>query len=281
MRTLTLGAARPHPARAHGDLRVWRDVELPGLGRTADLPVWVPRAAGEGTPCPVVYLHDGHNQFDPATSTGGTTWAADRALATLEEEGLAAIAVAVPCHPTLRSEEYTPWAHPQYGGGRADDYVTALLDHLKPAVDATLPTLPDPEHTVVLGASLGGVVSLHAWLSRPDVVGGVGLLSPAFWWSGDRQLDQAEQALRRPPPGRVYLDVGGRENPWDAAQERAYVQGAERLLHLLRGAGTPVRYVYDSAAGHHESAWAARLPDALRWLLSGYAVNAPRTPDES
>jgi predicted alpha/beta superfamily hydrolase len=276
---LDLGTLRPYPREdLAGDVRTWPEVELPLLGRTADVWVWLPPGALEGSErYPVVYLHDGDNLFDPERSFEGTTWAADRAFATLARDGVPAIAVGVPCSPDRRHVEYTPYPHASHGGGGGDTYVRFLADHLKPAVDAALPTRPRPADTVVAGSSLGGVISLHAWTTRPDVFGAAGCFSPAFFWS-DEQLHRTADVLReQPPAGRVYLDVGGHEEPGDPEGERAYVTDAERLLGLLREAGVPVRYTYDSAAHHVEAAWAERLPSALRWLLHGYAVQPPHS----
>jgi predicted alpha/beta superfamily hydrolase len=262
-----------------GDLRVIREVHVPSLGRTTDLYAWLPPGHDEHERrYPVVYLHDGGNLFDPALSYSGATWRADQALGALSARGLDAIAVGVPCSPTARAEEYTPYPHPESGGGRADNYVDFLVEDLKPAVDRTLRTLTGPESTLVAGSSLGGVVSMHAWTRRPDVFGGAGVFSPAFWWPGRPMLDDLQERLSswpHQPHQRVYLDVGGREQPDDAAIEAAYVRDAELVLGWLRGAGVPVRYLFDSQAHHAESAWAERLPAALHWLLSGYAVPAP------
>lgn len=279
---------------AVGDLREWADVELTGLGRSADITVWLPPSYERGEPAqryPVIYAHDGGNMFVKSRSFAGATWSAGEAMAILAADGLEAIVVAIPCHPTERGEEYSPYAHPDLGGGRADYYVRFLADHLKPAVDAVLPTQPGPESTVTLGSSLGGVVSAHLWSSRPEVFGGAGLFSPAFWWPGESALCDLERAVtRRPmaqrassdranidPAGhtrrvhRLYVDVGGREQPGEPEIEAAYVRDAERIVHACREAGLPVRYVYDSAAVHFETEWAERFPTAVRWLLEGWS----------
>jgi hypothetical protein len=261
-----------------GDLRCWRGVPLPGLDRRSDIYVWLPPRyrRDRRSRYPVVYLQDGANLFDSRVSFSGVTWSADHALLALHEQGLDVIAVGVPCSPDRRIEEYSPYHRPGVGGGHADAYVRFLTDHLKPRVDAELRTLPDREHTMIAGSSMGGVVSMHAWVRRPDVFGGVGAFSTAFWVPGERHLRDIEAAVTAPhPPTRFYLDVGGREEPDTPELQSAYLQDAERILAALRASGTPVRYVYDSAAYHSESAWAERLPSALAWLLSGYAVTPP------
>lgn len=259
-----------------GDLRSWRDVELPGLDRRAEIYAWLPPGYdGSQERYPVLYLHDGHNAFLAQRSFGGASWEVDRAMTDLARDGIPAIVVAVPCSPAARAEEYTQYPMPGEGGGRAADYAAFLVDHLKPAVDAVLRTLPGPEHTVTAGSSLGGVVSAYLWERHPDVFGGAGVLSPAFWWPGEQALLDMEASLPGRAPGRVYVDVGGHECHEDADIERRYVEDAERLVRALRDAGVPVRYVYDAQAYHHETAWAERFPAAVRWLLRGYAVAPP------
>lgn len=269
-----------HP-RLLGDLRSWSDVDLPGLDRRAEIYAWLPPGHDDGDDrYPVLYLHDGHNMFLPERSFGGQTWEVDRAMTALARDGIPAIVVAVPCHPTERGEEYTPYHLPGEGGGRADRYATFLADHLKPAVDAALRTRPEPEHTLTAGSSLGGVVSAYLWSTRPDTFGAAGIFSPAYWWPsttlGEQSLADVEKALSDgPPAGRVYLDVGGREHHLDEEVRRHYVEHAERLARSLSGAGVPLRYVFDSAGYHFETAWAERFPAAAAWLLRGYAVQPP------
>ncbi len=257
-----------------GQLKVWRSLPLRGLRRRADVTVWLPPDYPARAPYPVVYLNDGHNMFDPAASYAGVTWQADRAAMGLHHSGHDVILVAIPCARTVRAAEYTAYPHRSFGGGRAAVYLDFLTGHLKPLVDATLATRRGPADTAIVGSSLGGVVSMHAWVARPDVFGAAGVFSPAFWWSR-LHLDELDSHLAHSgadPHRRVYVDVGGREVPGPGAAHSFYVTDAERAVQSLRAAGVPVRYVFDSAAAHTEAAWAERLPSALSWLMSGYAV---------
>lgn len=277
---------RPVQAPAEvGDLRSWTDVDLPGLGRRAEIYAWLPpgydddRAdSGDQTQkrYPVLYLHDGHNLFLPERTFEGESWRVGQAMTSLAAQGIPAIVIGIPCHPQERGAEYTQYPHAEHGGGRAADYAAFLVDHLKPAVDAALRTRPEPEHTVVVGSSLGAVISAYLWLEHQDVFGGAGLFSPAFWWPGEQALLDLERELAQGTlQGRVYLDAGGHEEPGQPDIERAYVEDAERLLAALRRAQVPVRYVYDAAAYHFETAWAERFPAAAAWLLRGYAAAPP------
>ncbi|HHU08608.1 MAG TPA: alpha/beta hydrolase [Intrasporangiaceae bacterium] len=255
-----------------GDLRSWDGVDLPGLARAADIAVWLPRGYDDSDErYPVIYMHDGGNAFLRSRSYGGATWEVGEAMSALAARGFPAIVVAVPCHPEQRGEEYSQYPHPSLGGGRAEDYATFLVNHLKPAVDDALRTRQDPGSAIVLGSSLGGVVSAYLWQTRPDVFGGAGLFSPAFWWPGEQALVDLEESMRlRRKGARVYVDVGGREEPGEPDIEAAYVRDAERVVRGLREAQIPVRYVFDSAAIHFETDWAARFPAAVEWLLHGW-----------
>jgi predicted alpha/beta superfamily hydrolase len=263
-----------------GDLRAWPDVDLPGLDRRAEILVWLPPAyEGGAERYPVIYLHDGHNVFLRSRAFADATWQVGETMTALSAAGCDAIVVAVPCHGELRHEEYTQYPHFEHGGGRAADYASFIVDHLKPAVDSALRTLPGPEHTMVAGSSLGGVVSAYLWERHPEVFGGAGLFSPAFWWAGEQALLDLEEAAGRDRVApRVYLDMGGHEEPDEPEIERAYVEDAERLLGSLRRTAVPVRYVFDSAAYHSETAWAERFGSAAAWLLQGYAVAPPPAP---
>ena len=264
-----------------GDLRVLRGLPAPHLS-PRDVLVWLPeQAAARERRYPVLYMQDGLSVFDPATSLAGS-WRAGQTMEILRREGLEAILVGIPNAAELRPTEYTPYAsalrdeeiHGQPGGG--DAYLAFLVDVLKPVIDDTLPTLPEPECTGVIGSSLGGLISLYAFFRRPDVFGLAGAMSPGIPASQMALIDLIRRG--RSPKGRIYLDVGGREGAGlpDAgvaeALSRGFWDGVHRLHRLLGSTGyrdgVDMLFVADEQAVHSEGAWAARLPDAFRFLLS-------------
>jgi predicted alpha/beta superfamily hydrolase len=236
-----------------GDVRVLRG-EL-----DRDLYAYLPPAYAETSGrFPVLYMHDGLNLFDEPLSFNGE-WRVDETMEALAPEGIEAIVVGVP-HGEDRLVEYVPAA-----GGAA--YIDFLVDRVKPLVDSSLRTAPGHETTGLAGSSLGGTISLYGFLVRNDVFSFAGVMSPALWFD-ESLFALAEQVPRR--DGRIWLDVGGREDPDEPERNARYVEDYERMASILRRKGygdSQLRTRYIPDARHHESAWAVRLPDALRFLL--------------
>src|SRR5471030_2206235 len=92
---------------------------------------------------PVLYLHDGQNVFDRATSIG-EEWQVDETPESLIRAGEIEPVIVVGIYNTgeHRIDEYAPTPRPDKGGGgHADDYGRMLLMELKPFIDRTYKTL--------------------------------------------------------------------------------------------------------------------------------------------
>ena len=251
-----------------GNIRRLADVESPELGTRRDVLVYLPPShAVSGRHYPVVYMHDGQNLFDDATSFAGE-WQVDETMERLAGEGLEAIVVGVPNMGPERANEYSPFRDERGAGGRGDAYLAFLVDTVKPLVDAQFRTRREAGQTGIMGSSMGGLISLYALLRRPDVFGFAGIMSPSLWFARGAIFGVAEAA--GPLAGRVYLDTG-------TAEGREHLRRAREMAQLLRRhAPHPrrqLRYVEDRGAGHNEHAWARRFERAIRWLL-------PRPPGE-
>ena len=79
---------------------------------------------------PVIYMHDAQNLFDDVTSFVGE-WGIDETLNELyKKTGKSFIVVGVENGGEKRIEEYTPWKHEKYGGGKGDIYINFLANTL-------------------------------------------------------------------------------------------------------------------------------------------------------
>jgi metallo-beta-lactamase class B len=218
---------------------------------------------------PVLYLHDGQNVFDAATSFAGE-WGVDESLDSLRALGdSGAIVVAVDNGGTHRLDEYDPWrsADPKLGGGEGDAYVEFLVRTLKPWVDAHYRTRRDAAHTGVLGSSMGGLISLYAALKYPSVFGRAGVFSCACWVADPSVFSYARTHARpaRAAAPRLYFVVGALETASGGP-----ARDQRRLVDTLLAAGYPpsaIRAVVAEDGKHAEWFWRREFPAAYRWLF--------------
>jgi metallo-beta-lactamase class B len=257
---------RPHSATASVSV-IDTAFRIPQLGRTRRVWIYLPPGyASSNRRYPVLYMHDGQNVFDAATSGFGE-WGVDETLDSLHVLGdPGTIVVAVDHGGSKRLDEYDPWNNARYGGGEGDAYVDFLVHTLKPYVDAHYRTLADRGHTGIAGSSMGGLISLYAGLKFPNVFGRVGVFSPSLWIA-PKMYAVARRA--HPTPGnRVYFVMGGREGD---APER-YVRDQQAMVDTLAAAGfrvgtDVVAYVRPDGQ-HSEWFWRREFPAAYRWLLA-------------
>jgi predicted alpha/beta superfamily hydrolase len=250
-------------------LKVLRDVFSPRLGNHRDLLVCLPPSYGtDSRRYPVVYMHDGQNLFDPATSFAGA-WQADRVMGALAADGLEAIIVGIPNAGPRRIDEYSPFADGPRGGGLARDYVFFITNRVKPAVDEAFRTRRDPDATGIVGSSMGGLASLYAYFERPDVFGFAGAMSPAFWFGKRAIFRWVEQQPRR--PGRVWLDAGTSEGAFVLAD---VMRMRDTLVGRGYRLGPDLACVLEDGGRHDEISWGRRLPAVLRFMLDGATVPA-------
>ncbi|MDB4930122.1 MAG: esterase family protein [Myxococcaceae bacterium] len=217
---------------------------------------------------PVVYMHDGQNLFNPATAFGGQPWYAQDAMNQGAESGAIREAIVVGVENTAaRIDEYTPTRDAtRMAGGRGALYLRMLVEEVKPLIDRTYRTLPGREDTVLVGSSLGGLISAYAGVHQAAVFGHVGAMSPSTWWDGRMILREVATLAASPTrPLRFYVDSG------DSGDSNDGVTDTAALVDALRGVGyregVDLRYVVQRGAAHNELYWSQRLPGALAFLL--------------
>ena len=256
--------------------------------------VWTPRGYDRSQArYDVLYVEDGQNLFLPADAYGGRTWGVAEALQALIDAGEVRPAIIVGIWNTpRRGQEYAPAG----GQGRAgldllakdwggpvvsDRYVRFLAEELKPFIDARYRTRSGPDHTFLMGSSMGGLISLYARIERPDLFGAAACLSthwpvrnpllmgeppaPETASIAGGFLDWVERNLPPPGTGRLYFDHG------DQGLDRFYAPFQARMDEILerRGyvQGREVESLVFPGATHNEDAWRARIDRPLRFLL--------------
>ena len=262
-----------------GTIKVAQDIHSPQLGNQRHLLVYLPPSyeSNSGQHYPVLYMQDGQNLFDNATSFAGE-WGVDEAMETLaHQEGLEAIVVGIPNKGHKRLAEYSPFVDSQLGGGLGDKYVSFVANTVKPIVDRDFRTLPDQPNCGIMGSSMGGLISLYAFFHCPDVFGFAGVMSPSLWFGHGRIFSYVRDADYH--PGKIYLDVGTREHGNDdwtgvfarRTRSRKSYARVRRLKRILVSKGyRPIHdllHIEEKWANHNEAAWRRRLPKALQFFI--------------
>lgn len=214
---------------------------------------------------PVLYLHDGQNVFDRATSVG-EEWHVDETAQDMIQAGKIPPIIVVGIYNTgvHRIDEYAPTKREDKGGGgKADDYGRMLVQELKPFIDRTYRTLPGAGNTALGGSSLGGLVTVHLGLRYPTVFSRLAALSPSVWWD-DRVIIREVEALPAKLPVKIWLDAGDHEGPEVIPDARAL-----KAALMAKGwtEGQDLAYLEAEGGEHNEASWAARVGAVLAYLF--------------
>lgn len=184
-------------------------VTLPSkvLGEERVLAVVTPASYGHGKErYPVLYLTDAEVQLGHARAT----------VEFLARNGLMPEMVLVGILNTLRTRDLTPTpgtdaehtAFPSAGGG--ERFLDFVEQELVPTIDAHYRTLPCHLYA---GHSFGGLLGVHALLSRPALFRAVVAVSPSLSWD-DGLMAREARALPRGQHSMakaLFVTVGGKE----------------------------------------------------------------------
>lgn len=212
-------------------------------------------------PYPVIYMHDGQNLFDDATSYIGE-WGVDETLNSLfQKTGKGFIVVGIDNGGEARIAEYTPWPHKKYGGGKGAFYIDFIVKTLKPMIDRKFRTKSKSKHTAIIGSSLGGLISYYGGLKHPETFGKIGALSTSFWFSdkvNDFTIKNAKQKSTK-----MYMLVGGKEGENMVPDQ----EHSKKLLleNGFKAKNLKTKMVPDGT--HSERFWKAEFEEVVRWLF--------------
>lgn len=288
MKSLDTEHLLPHPlptcplkaAGCQGQLKVHQWTSR-SLHRRRTVVVYLPPGYESETArrYPTLYVQDGQNLFDPATSAFGVDWAMGQAIERELARGTLEPQIVVGIYNTrYRMEEYTPTVDYRERGGKARDYLSSLVEELKPWVDARYRTLPEARWTGMMGSSLGGLVALYASQAFPQVFTRIGSLSPSLWWAGRDLISALAGATQFHAPLRLWVDMGTRESNEDRNRNGVpdVLDDLRLLRFVLKGRGMQegVDLNVEEIAGgaHTEADWGRRVSRVLRFLFPATGV---------
>ncbi len=248
----------------HVSVSVWQEaMYMPQLNRHRRIWVYLPPDYGQSERnYPVLYMHDAQNLFGEAASPY-QKWEVGRTLNQLfEETNWGCIVIGIEHGEENRLNEYAPFKNPNHGGGEGAAYLDFIVETLKPQVDAHFRTLPDAQNTLMIGSSMGGLISIYAALKHGGVFGKVAAFSPSLWWSDDIYALAASSSYNY--VHKMVLLGGEKESDemlpdlfalYNTLADNGYY---EHKIHL--------DFYQDGT--HTESFWGRELGKALRWLQS-------------
>ena len=207
---------------------------------------------------PVLYMFDGHNVFFDSDATYGKSWGMTSYMSFTRKD---LIIVAIECNHegNGRLIEYSPmtFENTTVGlvRGRGRSYMDWLVNELKPKIDANLRTLPDREHTIIAGSSMGGLMSLYAAINYNDVFQRAACLSPSLWVSPSKVVRMIARADIRDDTC-IYMDYGSEEMFNHAANAEALIS----VCHMLLTKRVNLTFRIVPGGTHCEACWEQQIP---------------------
>ncbi|MBC5772753.1 histidine kinase [Pontibacter sp. KCTC 32443] len=239
-----------------GVLKYHKDLTWNNLPKR-DLVVWLPPGYEENKNkrYPVLYMHDGQNIFDPATSSFGVDWQLDETCDSLIRAKVIEPVIVVGIYNTSnRMEEYIP-------GEKGNAYMQFIVNQVKPLIDKTYRTKPSRKHTLVGGSSAGGIISFMLAWKYPKIFSKAICMSPAFKIQHIDYVDDVLAYRGKKKKLYFYIDNGGID------LEEKLQPGIDEMLAALKQKGykegNDFTWIKAPEDKHFEAAWAKRMPKAL------------------
>ena len=198
---------------------------------------------------PVLYLHDGQNLFSSAGTNicfGWGNWELDKTVDELSRVGKMqeVILVAIDNSPA----RYAEYCGRHHGGGtnantEYENYVSFLVQELRPRIDSRYRTRPEPRNTGAMGSSMGGICSVVLAWDHPEAFGKAASLSGAFQVEQTHFLNNVLHPYQgKAKPTRLYLDSGtvdfmggddGQKLTSAVVEEYKRIGWGENLMHYV------------------------------------------------
>jgi enterochelin esterase-like enzyme len=230
-----------------------RTLDVPSRPLRADVAVtlWSPAGVDDGTPLPLLAVHDGPEYEERTRLT--------RIVAALIDAGRIAPHRIALLAPGPRDEWYSASAL----------YARALTGEVLPAVGRAVAVAGPP---VGMGASLGGLAMLHAQRRHPEAFSALFLQAASFFMP---RFDHMEKGFGR--YGRIVRFVRSvmREEPFahpvratlTCGRDEDNIHNNRRVAAALKLQGYPADF-HEAPGGHDWDTWRAAIDARLADLLA-------------
>jgi len=136
-----------------------------------------------------------------------------------------------------------------------------LIDLVIPYVDENYRTFADRAYRAIGGLSRGGGWAVRLGFTHPELIGAIGLHSPAVFKDDAPYLDKWMKAIPEDERPSVWLDIG------DNDKELNY----SRLLSSILSNNNYLYEFHVYSGDHTEAYWGQHVEEYLRWYTSQWS----------
>lgn len=216
---------------------------------------------------PVMYMFDGQNAFEEDKADYGNSWSLHEFAGGWEKDVII-VGIESSRESDRHLAEYCPYhlAPRMWEGlrGRGRSTMEWIVDSLKAHIDSRYRTMKDRLCTGVMGAGLGGLMSLYAVTAFNGVFSKAACLSVPVGICYPQLLRQVRDE-RIDPDTRVYLSLGESE-----ARDRkmlAHLVACNLTIgNILQSKNAHVYPALLEGGRHCEADWKAQTPEFMRFL---------------
>jgi enterochelin esterase-like enzyme len=256
--------------------------------------VWLPEDYSSQKKYAVVYMQDGQMLFDSTTTWNKQEWKVDETVSKLiaENKIIDCIVVGIHNREEYRYADYFPEDILQKlseeqqneilnkqlkNSPSANTYLRFIAEELKPFIDTKYSTYTNKEHTLIMGSSMGGIISLYAMCKYPDVFGKAGCIS-THWPVLSAKVFNLSKTMNIAEEFRKYIsekiDVSNHSvfyfDHGDKTLDSLYAPYQQKVDGLFKQKGfTKINFVSNKFPGddHSEKSWSKRLYIPFEFLL--------------
>ncbi|MGP4080765.1 alpha/beta hydrolase [Pseudalkalibacillus sp. R45] len=248
-------------------------INLTPFNQERTVRVYLPKSYdGSDQHYPVLYMHDGKNVFRDEDAVGGKSLELENYL---DENNFDLIVIGIDQPSTFeeRVNQYCPWTNGElcktyFGddrdfGGKGKEYITFIVNELKPLIDQKYKTSMD--RTMMAGISLGGLISTYAVCTYPSIFTKIAGLSSGFW----RNQEEIESLIKEADFSKlegIYLDCGTTETN-DEYINTGFLESNRRVYVMLEEKVANTTFKIIGGAGHNYNAFQKRVPDFIGFIL--------------
>ncbi|MEG6587508.1 alpha/beta hydrolase, partial [Paenibacillus barengoltzii] len=152
-------------------------------------------------------------------------------------------------------------------GGMGYHYLSDITNQFIPLIEENWNVIREPQSRGMIGASLGGLISMFALLKYPSMFGKIGSISGSYWY--ENAAETIHISSLKPGTTRVFMSVGSEEGREKQSIQRHMLKKTKQVHQSLKEKGFTEDRLYlsiEKGAVHHRKYFCKQFINALEWL---------------